>query len=312
MTSEAAPEVRISAPRFDMYREFVITASKPSFPDEEMLITVIKGKLNMVIDRGTVEEGRSFQVTVHDQNDDVIPDCLVYIQTSDGQLGDSDLTNTQGVVYLSAPSIKNESDNVSVIAYKDGYVGNTTGIRVEDVPVITIAADLYSILPIVIAIVVVIVAMVIVHMRKTAGHPEMVEEIEAPPLEEIPKVKKHSFFSSRSQKIYAQTSEEPKSIEMSIPVKGESRVEEIRIPASTKRKETMYISAEKEPTQTPRNGKKPEEQVFEGTDELRYTIDRLTGKIDEKQKDRWFEGTTDVRKKVDEAINKKYKKKDQK
>ena len=48
---------------------------------------------------------------------------------------------------------------------------------------------------------------------------------------------------------------------------------------------------------------------FEGTDDIRYEIDKLTGKIDEKHMDKWFEGVDDLKKKIDEKVKKRDKNK---
>jgi hypothetical protein len=42
---------------------------------------------------------------------------------------------------------------------------------------------------------------------------------------------------------------------------------------------------------------------------MRYKIDELTGKIDQKTDGKWFEGEQDTKYKVDEALKKNLKKK---
>ena len=48
---------------------------------------------------------------------------------------------------------------------------------------------------------------------------------------------------------------------------------------------------------------------FEGTDHLRYEIDKLTGEIDEEGVDKWVEGVEGLQDKINERVKKKDKKK---
>jgi hypothetical protein len=48
---------------------------------------------------------------------------------------------------------------------------------------------------------------------------------------------------------------------------------------------------------------------FKGQDYMRYKIDELTGKIDQKTDGKWFEGEQVTKSKVDEALKKNLKKK---
>ncbi|MFH1100422.1 MAG: hypothetical protein V1726_00090 [Methanobacteriota archaeon] len=308
-TSETAPEISLVAPRFEEYRQFVITASKTGYQTAEKLIAVIKGELVVTTDRGTISEGETFQVTVKDQANRLIEDCLVYVQR-EGQQGDSDMTDARGTVYLSAPLIENDSEFASVLGYKDGYREGVTSIRVENTPVVTIAADLMTIIPVVLAVVVVVVAVIVVRIRKTSNQPDVPTMTEQEHLEpEIVIYEKRKLFSSnkKPRSIMKETLEiEPVATE-SVP-RNEPKVEEIRIHGSGKAKETTILSTKKEePVPSRRKGST---DWFEGTDEVRYKIDRLTRDAKKKEKDKWFEGTSDIQEKIDEAICKKHKKKE--
>ena len=91
----------------------------------------------------------------------------------------------------------------------------------------------------------------------------------------------------------------------------EAKVEEIRISRSRKDREVSSVSdKEKGNTISRRNGKKTSHGWFEGTDDIRYEIDKMTGEIDEEGKDKWFEGTDNIRAKIDEKLKKKDKKKE--
>jgi len=88
-----------------------------------------------------------------------------------------------------------------------------------------------------------------------------------------------------------------------------SRVEEIRIPVQTKKKETTYLSEEKELEDVSEDLKKEHDEWFKGQDYMRYKLDELTGKIDQKTDGKWFEGERDSKYKVDETLKKSAKKK---
>jgi hypothetical protein len=91
------------------------------------------------------------------------------------------------------------------------------------------------------------------------------------------------------------------------------KVEEIRISRPRKEKEIVPINAEEEKVDEaiPRKVRRRHEyDWFEGTDDIRYEIDKITGKIDEEGADKWFEGIDDIRAKIDEKVKKKDKKKD--
>ena len=95
-------------------------------------------------------------------------------------------------------------------------------------------------------------------------------------------------------------------------LKADPKVEEIRIQRTDQMKKTTYVSPDQEiPSKIiPRKSKKKREfDWFEGTDDMRYKIDKLTGEIDEEKFDKWFEGTDNIQLKIDEALNKKKKKK---
>ncbi len=98
-------------------------------------------------------------------------------------------------------------------------------------------------------------------------------------------------------------------LDNAVKIKSEenSKIEEIRIIQPKKDKEQIIIKPdEKEKNKTMENPK--DSDWFQGTDEIRYEIDRLTGEIDEEGKDKWFEGVENLREKIDEKMKKKDKK----
>jgi hypothetical protein len=85
------------------------------------------------------------------------------------------------------------------------------------------------------------------------------------------------------------------------------KVEEIRIPLQEKKKETTILSGAQEKASSVLG--KDDEEWFKGQEYMRYKLDELTGKIDQKTEGRWFEGQHDGKYKVDETLKKSSKKK---
>ena len=99
---------------------------------------------------------------------------------------------------------------------------------------------------------------------------------------------------------------EKREISVSNPV---SRVEEIRIPVQVKKKETTILPEETASEPVSEQRKKEQDEWFKGQDYMRYKLDELTGKIDQKTDGKWFEGEHDSKSKVDETLRKSFKKK---
>ena len=90
--------------------------------------------------------------------------------------------------------------------------------------------------------------------------------------------------------------------------RSEARDEEIRITVQAKKKETTCLS-EEESEESIKDPKKQQDEWFKGQDYMRYKLDELTGKIDQRTDGKWFEGEHTTQDKVDEALKKSLKKK---
>ena len=93
----------------------------------------------------------------------------------------------------------------------------------------------------------------------------------------------------------------------------ESKVEEIRITRPYKDKEVVPVVSKENETEKiikKKEMQKRDYDWFEGTDDIRYEIDKLTGKIDEEGLDKWFEGVDHHKDKIKEKVKKKDKKKE--
>jgi hypothetical protein len=289
------PEITITAPSYEGHPEFIITAEKEGFQSAEKEFIIIKGSLSVTTDKGIVEEDESFQVVVTDQNEISIHDAIVYLDIS-GQDVDSDTTNIEGIVYLSAPAV-DENMDVTITAFKEGFEAGIKSIRVENVQ----ASFLDNVTPIFAAIGILIIAMVFVRFRKKRTKPQITPEDEV--TEEI-----DHFLQSRHEKKDLKPETLPKKppVEPQIQITTDDRgpyVEEIKIPQRD----------EPEEPQPPQDSMKEEikhlgeYEWVKGTRDIKKRIDELTNERDTKKADRWFAGEEDVKTKVDEAVKKKKK-----
>ena len=304
LTSLAEPFITVEAPRFDEYDSFVITATNEGYLTAAVEITVLKGELSIVADRGTIEEKKEFQVTVKDQDNKPVEGALVYITTDAAPI----ITDLQGMAYAHAPEVEMIT-TATIQVIKSGYLPGSTTIRVENVEgsIFDLTESKFlQILPIIIAVVVVIFAIVYVLWRQKRN-PTIPHQSKRAGSSNEPQIYQQEKLRQRSKNEPALFPGNEKS-DVSIS-RSASRVEEIRIPVQAKKKETTYLSEEKEPEKVSKDGKKEQDEWFKGQDYMRYKLDELTGKIDQKTDGKWFEGERDSKYKVDETLKKSAKKK---
>ena len=304
LTSLAEPFITVEAPRFDEYDSFVITATNEGYLTAAVEITVLKGELSIVADRGTIEEKKEFQVTVKDQDNKPVEGALVYITTDAAPI----ITDFQGIAYAHAPEIEMIT-TATIQVIKSGYLPGSTTIRIENVEgsIFELTESKFlQILPILIAILVVIFAIAYVLWRQKRN-PTIPHQSKRTGSSDAPQKYQQEKLGQRSKNEPALFPGNEKS-DVSIS-RSASRVEEIRIPVQAKTKETTYLSEEKEPEEVSEDRKKEQDEWFKGQDYMRYKLDELTGKIDQKTDGKWFEGEHDSKYKVDETLKKNLKKK---
>jgi hypothetical protein len=304
LTSLAEPFITVEAPRFDEYDSFVITATNEGYLTAAVQITVLKGELSIVADRGTIEEKKEFQVTVKDQDNKPVEGALVYITTDAAPIK----TDLQGMVYAQAPEVEMIT-TATIQVIKSGYLPGSTTIRIENVEgsIFELTESKFlQILPILIAILVVIFAIAYVLLRQKRN-PTIPHQSKRAGSSDAPQKYQQEKLGQRSKNEPALFPGNEKS-DVSIS-RSASRVEEIRIPVQAKTKETTYLSEEKEPEDVSEDRKKEQDEWFKGQDYMRYKLDELTGKIDQKTDGKWFEGERDSKYKVDETLKKSSKKK---
>jgi len=304
LTSLAEPFITVEVPRFDEYDSFVITATNEGYLTAAVEITVLKGELSIVADRGTIEEKKEFQVTVKDQDNKPVEGALVYITTDAAPI----ITDLQGMAYAHAPEVEMIT-TATIQVIKSGYLPGSTTIRVENVEgsIFDLTESKFlQILPIIIAVIVVIFAIVYVLWRQKRN-PTIPHQSKRAGSSDEPQTYQQEKLGQRSKNEPALFPGKEKS-DVSLSSSA-SRVEEIRIPVQTKKKETTYLSEEKELEDVSEDLKKEHDEWFKGQDYMRYKLDELTGKIDQKTDGKWFEGERDSKYKVDETLKKSAKKK---
>jgi hypothetical protein len=304
LTSVADPFITVEAPRFDEYDSFVVTATKEGYLNADVEINVLKGELSIVADRGTVEEKKGFQVTVKDQDNKPVEGALVYITTDAAPI----ITDLQGMAYAHAPEVEMIT-TATIQVIKSGYLPGSTTIRVENVEgsIFDLTESKFlQILPILIAILVVIFAIAYVLWRQKRN-PTIPHQSKRAGSSDEPQTYQQEKLGQRFKNEPALFPGKEKSgVSLS---RSESRVEEIRIPVQAKKKETTFLSEEKELEEVSEDQKKQQDEWFKGQDYMRYKLDELTGKIDQKTDGKWFEGEHDSKYKVDETLKKNLKKK---
>jgi len=303
-TSVEEPFITILAPYFNNTDSFVIIATKQGYLTAEAEITVMKGQLSVVTDRGIIEEKKGFQVTIEDQDHKPVEGAFVYVTPEANPV----ITNLQGVAYIQAPEVEMVS-TITIQVIKNGYFPGSTIIRVENAEGFVFNLDdskNLQILPILIAVFVVIFAMVYVvwRQKRTPVIPRETTRMESAYIpNSFQQEKQGQRFKNDSAIFHVK---DKQNISISPP---QSRVEEIRIPVQKKIKETTILSKEKEAEGILEHPKKEQDDWFKGQDYMRYKIDELTGKIDQKTDGKWFEGDHDRQYKIDETLRKNLKKK---
>jgi len=309
ITDESAV-VSIKAPQVSKDTSYVIKASKNGYNSSETTITVLdrQPKLSITLDGSyTVKTNEKFSVVVEDENDNPISGATVAIQ---GGVGNVETTNDVGRAWLTAPDDRTE---ITIKAQKEGYQYATTTVKIDTAPGLIEILMQSQYTPIAIAVIAVIVAIVLVNLRQR-------KQIDVR-TKEISKAQTLKQYSSQGTVVSMQPSvkiENPPVNQYgtteNIDMESERgpKVEEIRISRPRKEKEIVPINAEEEKVDEtiPRKVRRRHEyDWFEGTDDIRYEIDKITGKIDEEGADKWFEGIDDIRAKIDEKVKKKDKKK---
>ena len=308
------PEITITAPEISENTYFTIVASKNGYESAFTNISVLKKEhqdtqqliITLLDDDFIIDAGKQFSVLVTNKTGYPISDVIVGIQSYTGEesVGKTDVN---GRTRLVAPEDRSE---IILIAQKEGYIEGTEKIWVHANPSLidTIIQNPYT--PITIAVLVLVFAILFVNLRqkRTKYQKENSIEFSKQNSNDYIRNEKNAIVKPRNDtgKIsYKQITEEDQE-----KPNQEAKVEEIRISRPKKTKNIVSVGdEEKKDISIYKDRKKIGNDWFEGTDDIMYEIDKITGIIDEKGRDKWFEGTDNIRAKIDEKLKMKDKKK---
>jgi hypothetical protein len=303
LTNLSSPFITIQMPPFEESDTCIITATKQGYQSDVLELEIVKGELTIKTDRATVKEHSDFFVDVTDQNNNPVVGALVYVNDDISPLP----TDAYGKAQIQAPETQ-MLETATIQALKSGYLPGSTTIRVENVEATIMnltESRFLQILPVLLAILVVIISVIYVLLRGRKDQHHFTENKNRTSPENPPSNHKEKKRQTKNESIqYLDSGKKPNTSNTSEP-----RVEEIRIPVQSKKKETTIITDEQINEQTEEEETKHPDDWFKGQEYMRYKIDELTGKIDQKTDGKWFEGEQDTRYKVDEALKKNLKKK---
>jgi len=299
-TTEDDIEVLLVAPLVTSNTVLNISASKEECIGANASLTVLNHlRLILTPETFTVEAGHHFSIVVTDETGAPVSGVIVGIQNEKGDDA-VDTTNSDGRAWLMAPEDRRE---IIILAQKDGYLDGTRMLRVNIPQGIIERVLHHPFTPIVIAVVLLVSIVGIVYMRQRRASPlspmDFKEEQRFPPT--------RTPGTITSKTLSAPDMAPKRSTATNVDLGGKPKVEEIRISRPGKEKNIVPVD-QTNPSSVPLK-KKPIKGArcdwFEGTEDFRYQIDKMTGKIDETKTDKWFEGTSDIRKKIDKALKQK-------
>jgi len=297
-------ELLLQAPEVNSDLSFIISAFKEGYNSTNKTITILNNESNdeplgllIIPDDFTIEAGERFSVKVIDENGEIVSGVEVAIQS----FGDKEITNSNGRVWLIAPEDK---EIITIIAQKEGYnKGNVKiGVNLKRPWWQDFFGNPYF--PLFLGAIILIFAIIFVNIKQKksifdrAGEitkEKKLEEDERKLKDELPR--SNGIFSTMDT--------------IRVKPNHDTKVEEIRITRPKKEKEVIPVSSEKNETERLINKKKMQKNDydwFEGTDDIRYEIDKITGEIDEEGIDKWYEGIDDIREKIDEKMKKRKEK----
>jgi len=298
-------EVTINAPEVTQNEILTITASKENYTTAYKNLTIINSinkKLEIIHDSYIVDAGNKFSVQIVDEDGNPVSGAEVYIQNSDETLS---ITNEKGYATLKAPD---NLENFVIVAKKGGYDYVTQNFSVNIQPSIWDVIFKNQLFPIFIGAILLISAIVFVNFRQKSSINNRSKELSDQEASQKYDLNPSVKISSQDQDVkenryYSRDVIRSKQGQ-------DSKVEEIRISRPTKEKEVVPVVTSVDSPEkiiSRKTLQKNEKEWFEGTDDIRYEIDKLTGEIDEKNVDKWFEGFDDIKNKIDEKIKKKDK-----
>lgn len=292
-------DIELKAPNVDQNTYFSINASKSGYNSYETDILIKnKPKLKIIPDKYTVDADEIFSLTVKDENDKPLSGVTVFITNYREQ---KSKTNSNGVAWLKAPE---DTNTIRITANKTGYITDSIYIKINIEPSFFDILFQNKLFPIIIALIVLIVIIIFVNRRENKSVDKRAKQISKKRL-----IDKYYNESVDGREEIISTS----SIRENVRVKPDEnpKIEEIRITRYNKEKEVIPVITEEEKTGEIADKKRIQRKDydwFEGTDEMRYEINKLTGDVDEEGIDKWYEGDDNFKDKISGKVKKKDKK----
>ena len=264
----------------------------------------LEPKIKVTPSSYTVDAGRQFHVTVTNETGNPVQGAKVSIDSTNIQ---PEITNQQGIAWLIAP----ENRESFVIVAQYGDLKDTQEVMVNFAPSWWDSFISSPYFPIFFAIIFLVIVILYVNFRQKKSIFVRAKELSQDKL-----IKK---YNENKDEPNSKNMDEQTLSENIKPFRSknnqEAKVEEIRITRPRKEKEVIPVKSELDETEKVIQRKvmtKKDYDWFEGDDDARYEIQKVTGEVDEKGKDKWFEGIEDIREKIDERVKKKDKKKNEK
>jgi len=295
-------EVEIQAPFVNQDTNYIIKAFKEGYQTTNKTIIVRNTEIKVLFishDDFVVDAGERFSVTIteNDKNGDPVVGVRIAIQS----FGQPAFTDDNGRAWLTAPE---EWEKITILASKDGYVNGQVQMEVNIPPTLFDFIIRNRYFTIFIGTIILIFVILFVNLRQRLSITSRAKEISKDKLDNKyeselglnkPKENPESYYYEKEN--------------IRVKPDNDSKVEEIRITRPYKEKEVVPVESKKDETEKiidKKRRQKRDYDWFEGTDDLRYEIDRITGEIDEEGIDKWFEGVDHHK----DKITKKMKKKD--
>ncbi len=303
ITIENNREVILQAPSVESDKDFTIKAKKENLTIESK-ITVNNLNLQIEPKNHVVEANRKFSVTVTD-GEQSVEGVTVYIESFFGSEGYK--TNDNGVAILKAPS---DRDEIRIIATYGEYAQQEITLAVNIEPAFFEEYGEY--IPIAFAAVILVAVVIFVNFRQKKAVFARAQEIT-----NQKKIERYGLNDKYESKIENNKKdvfkESSLNDQLRVSSKPDSKVEEIRISRGKREKEIVPLKTNEDKTKEILNKKKNQinknnQDWFKGTDDVKYEIDKLTGKVDEEGVDKWFEGVDNLKEKIDEKVKKDKKK----
>ena len=252
-----------------------------------------------------VEAGDSFYVTVYENNDNgaKIEGATVYI----ANYGSNDTTDEYGNAFFTAPEDIKKVTEIRIYATKQGYMTSSVLIKINPVDSIWDSIIKNKYFPIFVSFIILISAILLVHFRQKKYIYTRSKELSNEKLVEKFAPYENHDDSNKKMNIQHYSNNAVRTRQT-----NDTKVEEIRITRSSKDKQIVPIKTDGDETEKVINSKKNkclDTDWFQGTEDIRYEIDKITGKVDEKGIDQWYEGIDNLREKIDERLKNREKKK---